>query len=105
MLTRRRVQIADVREEPGYADAPSGFTGAKLAQLAGARTVVGVLVGVPLLKESELVGVILIFRQEVRPFTDRQVELVPTFADQRSSPARNWPGVVLHSAHRRAVRP
>jgi hypothetical protein len=34
-------------EEPGYADAPSGFTGAKLAQLAGARTVVGVLVGVP----------------------------------------------------------
>ena len=78
MLTRRPVQIADVWEEPGYADAPSGFTGAKLAQLAGARTVVGV----PLLKQSELVGVIFIFRQEVRPFTDRQVELVTTFADQ-----------------------
>jgi signal transduction histidine kinase/putative methionine-R-sulfoxide reductase with GAF domain len=77
-LTRRPVQIADVREEPGYTDAPSGFTGAKLAQLAGARTVVGV----PLLKESKLVGVILIFRQEVRPFTDRQVELVTTFANQ-----------------------
>ena len=78
MLTRRRVQIADVREEPDYAHAPSGFTGAKLAQLAGARTVVGV----PLLKESELVGVIVIFRQEVRPFTDRQVELVESFAHQ-----------------------
>ena len=78
MLTRRPVQIADVREEPDYADAPSGFTGAKLAQLAGARTVVGV----PLLKESELVGVMLIFRQEVRPFTDRQVELVESFAHQ-----------------------
>ena len=78
ILTKRPVQIADVREEPKYADAPSGFTGAKLAQLAGARTVVGV----PLLKESELVGVIVIFRQEVRPFTDRQVDLVESFAHQ-----------------------
>jgi GAF domain-containing protein len=78
MLSRRPVQIADVREERGYADAPSGFTGAKLAQLAGARTVVGV----PLLKASELVGVILIFRQEVRPFTDKQIDLVKNFAAQ-----------------------
>src|SRR6516225_6011972 len=50
ILTRRPVQIADVQEEPGYTEAPSGFTGAMLAQLAGARTVVGV----PLLKESDL---------------------------------------------------
>ena len=78
MATRQLVHIADVREEIGYADAPSGFTGAKLAQLAGARTVVGV----PLLKASELVGVILIFRQEVRPFTDEQIDLVKTFAEQ-----------------------
>jgi|ERR1700724_925288 GAF domain-containing protein len=105
MLTRRRVQIADVREEPGYADAPSGFTGAKLAQLAGARTVVGVLVGVPLLKESELVGVILIFRQEVRPFTDRQVELVTTFADRRSSRSRTCAVSFHRSASARAFRP
>jgi adenylate cyclase len=72
------VQIADVREEPGYANAPPGFTGTELAQLAGARTVVGV----PLLKESKLVGMIVIFRQVVRPFTDRQVELVESFAHQ-----------------------
>jgi GAF domain-containing protein len=78
MLTRRPVQIADVQEEPGYAEAPSGFTGAQIAQLAGARTVVGV----PLLKENDLVGVILIFRQEVRPFTDRQIELVESFGHQ-----------------------
>src|SRR6516162_1964690 len=62
MLTRRPVQVADVREEPTSADVPSGFTSAKLAQLAGART----SVCVPLLKESELLGVIVIFRQEVR---------------------------------------
>jgi signal transduction histidine kinase len=78
VLTRLPVQIADVQAEPGYSDAPSGFTGAQLAQLAGARTVVGI----PLLKEKELVGVILIFRQKVRPFTDRQVELVTNFAHQ-----------------------
>jgi signal transduction histidine kinase len=78
MVMKRPVQIADLREELDYADAPSGFTGAQLALLAGARTVVCV----PLLKESELVGVIVIFRQEVRPFTDRQIELVQNFASQ-----------------------
>ena len=78
MLTRRPVQIADVRQESGYSDEPSGFTGAKIAQLAGARTVVAV----PLLKDIKLVGVIVVFRQEVRPFTDRQVELVESFAHQ-----------------------
>jgi hypothetical protein len=40
MLAKRLVHIADVREETGYADAPSGFTGAQIAQLAGARTVI-----------------------------------------------------------------
>ncbi len=48
------------------------------ARLGGARS----LVGVPMLKENELVGAIIIYRQEVRPFTDRQVELVRSFASQ-----------------------
>ncbi|MGA6934233.1 MAG: GAF domain-containing protein, partial [Pseudolabrys sp.] len=50
----------------------------KLAQLAGARTVLAV----PMVKESELVGALTIYRQEVLPFTDKQVELVQNFAAQ-----------------------
>ena len=48
------------------------------ARLGGARS----LIGVPMLKENELIGAIIIYRQEVRPFTDKQVELVTSFANQ-----------------------
>ena len=40
------------------------------------------MIAVPMLKENELVGAIVIYRQEVRPFTDKQIELVPSFATQ-----------------------
>src|SRR5262245_25804097 len=78
MATKQPVQIADVQDEPHYSDAPSGFTGSQIAKLAGARTVLCV----PMLKEPELAGAIIIYRQEVRPFTDKQVELVKGFANQ-----------------------
>jgi transcriptional regulator with GAF, ATPase, and Fis domain len=75
LATKRPVQIADVRK---YPDPPSGYTVGTLPKLAGART----LLAVPMLTDVELVGAIIIYRQEVRPFTDKQVELVANFAKQ-----------------------
>jgi len=69
--TKRIIHIADVTaEEP--------FTSSAVAKLAGART----LVGVPMFKDNELIGAISIYRQEVRPFTDKQIDLVSNFAAQ-----------------------
>jgi GAF domain-containing protein len=74
--TKRTIQVEDVRVDPGYQADPvrrAGIIGA-----GGART----LIAVPMLKDNELVGAISIYRQEVRPFTDKQTELVQNFAAQ-----------------------
>jgi GAF domain-containing protein len=73
--TRHVAQITDIRTEPDYATSRPLMD---LADLGRART----LVAVPMLKDNELVGAIVIYRQELRPFTDKQVELVKNFGAQ-----------------------
>jgi two-component system, NtrC family, sensor kinase len=73
--TKQVVQIADVRAVAGYVDNP---VQAPIVQLAGVRS----KLSVPMLKEDYLIGVIEIDRQEVRPFTNKQTELMQNFAAQ-----------------------
>ena len=73
--TKQPVHIGDIRDEPAYMDDPQRR---QLADLAGART----LIAVPMLKDDELIGAILIYRKEVRAFSDKQIQLVTNFANQ-----------------------
>src|SRR5262249_36545368 len=79
LMTRTKtvIHVADLaaertyleRDDPGVVEA---------VELGGVRT----CLMVPMLKESELIGALAIYRQEVRTFTDRQIELVTSFANQ-----------------------
>ena len=76
-LERRTIHIPDVWSDPDYA--------------YGARDVEAIrtVLGVPILKSGDLLGVIMIFHLEVRPFTDKQIALVETFADQAAIAIEN----------------
>src|SRR5713226_6241509 len=71
VLEGRSVQVVDVLAEPNYAMLDA-------QRIAGFRTVLGV----PLMREKRVIGVIVLTRNVVRPFTEKQIELVTTFADQ-----------------------
>jgi len=76
MATKQVQHVADMRNEQAYIDRDTAIV--TMVDVGGART----FLAVPMLKDGEAVGVIIIYRQEVRPFTDKQIELVRNFAAQ-----------------------
>jgi signal transduction histidine kinase len=77
VATRKVTHIADAANDPGYTEHRDPSLVAAV-ELGGVRT----YLAVPILKENELVGAFTVYRQEVRPFTARQIALITSFASQ-----------------------
>jgi signal transduction histidine kinase len=78
LLEQKIVHVQDVQVDPEY-------TLAQARELGGFRTVLAV----PMLREGYAIGVLVLTRREMRPFTDKQIELVTTFADQAAIAIEN----------------
>jgi two-component system, NtrC family, sensor kinase len=76
VATKKAVHVVDAAAEPAYIERHPAYVTA--VELGGVRT----YLTVPMLKENELIGAFTVFRQEVRPFTDKQIALVTAFAAQ-----------------------
>jgi GAF domain-containing protein len=75
--TKTAIHVIDVAADPDYLERRSPSTVAAV-ELGGVRS----FLSVPMLKENELIGSFSLYRQEVRPFTDKQIALVTSFANQ-----------------------
>jgi GAF domain-containing protein len=77
VLDRRTIHIADISTDPEYSYGVKAIESVKT------------VLGVPIFKGDDILGVIVIYRLEVRPFTDKQIALVETFADQAAIAIEN----------------
>jgi GAF domain-containing protein len=74
--TRKPVNIPDLLDDDAYRERDPGRL--KSLELGGVRS----WLGVPMMREGELIGAIVVYRKDCRPFGDRQLVLLQTFADQ-----------------------
>jgi adenylate cyclase len=76
LMTKTVIHFHDLATERGYIERKPTFVAA--VELGGVRT----FLAAPMLKENELIGVVIVYRQEVRPFSEKQIEIIKNFAAQ-----------------------